>query len=89
MRKNKPSSEKEAVAHQVTATADAFMEVPQPSGWWAQSKFMQMSVQSKGLMRFIKADAVTVGGRGVYSACEEPKYVSGGAFLPANDLYFV
>lgn len=39
-------------------------------------------------MRFIKAEAVTVGGTGFYSACEEPEYVSREAFLPANDLYF-
>lgn len=31
-------------------------------GWQTRNKFIQMSMQSKGLMRFIKADAVTMGG---------------------------
>lgn len=84
--KNKPSSENEQVGHQVAAAADALMEVQQPRGGEHQASIWKWVCRVKA-NEIYQSWCCNCGRQRFYSAYEEPKCVSGEAFLPANDFW--
>lgn len=82
------SDEKQTpVAHQVTAAAGAFMEVLQPRRGEHKASLCKWVCRVRA-NEIYQSWCCNCGRQGFHSAREEPKYVSGEAFLPANESYF-